>query len=104
VGRVRVAPDLSVPNVPHVFVIGDLAALTDPAGVVVPAVAPAAIQEGQLAGQNIRRLLPGRSTRPFRYFNKGNLATIGRAKAIADFGRFHLTGFLAWITVALVPN
>jgi NADH:ubiquinone reductase (H+-translocating) len=96
-GRVRVTADLSLPNVPNVFVIGDLAALTDTAGVVVPAVAPAAIQEGQLAGENIRRLLAGCPTRPFHYVNKGNLATIGRAKAIADFGRVHLTGFVAWI-------
>jgi NADH dehydrogenase len=96
-GRVLVAPDLSLPSQPNVFVIGDLAALTDTAGVIVPAVAPAAIQEGQLAGQNIGRLLAGRPTRAFRYFNKGNLATIGRAKAIADFGRLHLTGFVAWI-------
>jgi NADH:quinone reductase (non-electrogenic) len=101
-GRVRVAPDLSLPGRPSVFVIGDLAALTDTAGVVVPAVAPAAIQQGQLAGDNIGRLLAGRPTRPFVYFNKGNLATIGRAKAIADFGRVHLTGFAAWIVWLLV--
>jgi NADH dehydrogenase len=96
-GRLRVTPDLSLPNLPNVFAIGDLAALTDTAGVVVPAVAPAAIQEGQLTGKNIGRLLAGRPARPFRYFNKGNLATIGRARAIADFGRVHLTGFVAWI-------
>jgi NADH:quinone reductase (non-electrogenic) len=95
-GRVRVTSDLSLPNTPNVFVIGDLAALIDTAGVVVPAVAPAAIQEGKLAGENIDRLLAGRPTRPFQYCNKGNLATIGRAKAIADLGRLHLTGFVAW--------
>jgi NADH dehydrogenase len=96
-GRIRVAPDLSLPGQPRVFVIGDLAALEDTAGVVVPAVAPAAIQQGRLAGENIGRLLAGRLTRPFVYFNKGNLATIGRAKAIADLGRVHLTGVVAWI-------
>jgi NADH dehydrogenase len=96
-GRVRVALDLSLPGRPNVFVIGDLAALTDTASVAVPAVAPAAIQEGKLAGENIRRLLAGRPTRAFRYLNKGNLATIGRAKAIADFGRIHLSGFTAWV-------
>ncbi len=96
-GRVRVAPDLSAPGLPEVFVVGDLAALTDTAGVDVPAVAPAAIQEGHLAGENIRRRLTGRPTRPFRYWNKGNLATIGRAKAIADFGRVRFTGFVAWV-------
>ncbi len=96
-GRVRVAPDLSLPGQPRVFVVGDLAALEDTAGVVVPAVAPAAIQQGQLAGDNIGRLLAGRATRPFLYVNKGNLATIGRAKAIADLGRVHLTGVVAWI-------
>lgn len=96
-GRVQVAPDLSLPGLANVFVVGDLATLTDTAGVVVPAVAPAAIQEGKLAGENIRRLLLGQPTRAFRYFNKGNLATIGRAKAIADFGSVRLTGLIAWI-------
>jgi len=96
-GRVQVEPDLSVPGSPEVFVVGDLAALTDTAGVDVPAVAPAAIQEGHLAGENIRRRIAGRPTRAFRYWNKGNLATIGRARAICDFGRVHFTGFVAWI-------
>ena len=95
-GRVLVNPDLSVPDHPEVFVIGDLAALTDDRGVKVPWVAPAANQEGKCAAENIKRLLRDQPTTKFRYFNKGDLATIGRYKAVADFGSFRVTGWLAW--------
>ena len=94
-GRVEVNPDLSVPGHPDVFVIGDLA-IVKQGGKQVPAVAPAAIQMGSAAAGNIRRDLRGEPRVPFRYRNKGDLATIGRYKAIADFGRFHVTGRLAW--------
>jgi NADH dehydrogenase len=80
-----------------VFVIGDLAALVDVAGVRVPGVAQGAIQEGRWSGENIAHRLAGQPTRPFRYFNLGNLATIGRAKAIADLPHVRLTGFVAWL-------
>jgi NADH dehydrogenase len=96
VGRVMVQPDLSVPEHPEVFVVGDLANLTDSHGVQVPWVAPAANQEGKRAAENIKLLLRDEPTVPFRYFNKGDLATIGRYKAVADFGRFQVTGWLAW--------
>ena len=94
-GRVRVAPDLSVPSHPETFVIGDLAFVKDD-GESVPAVAPAAMQMGRAAARNIRRDLKGEKRKPFHYRNKGNLATIGRNRAIADFGRLRLTGNIAW--------
>jgi NADH dehydrogenase len=95
-GRVQVNPDLSVPGHPEVFVIGDLAALIDNRGVRVPWVAPAANQEGKRAANNIKRLIRGEPTETFRYFNKGDLATIGRYRAVADFGSFRVVGWLAW--------
>jgi NADH dehydrogenase len=94
-GRVAVEPDLSVPGHPELFVIGDLAETTT-AGKPVPAVAPAAMQMGRRAAHNIMRTLQQRERKPFRYRNKGDLATIGRHRAIADFGRFTVTGVLAW--------
>jgi NADH dehydrogenase len=95
-GRVLVAPDLSVPGHPEVFVIGDLAAMMQTDGKPVPGVAPAAIQEGTHTAKNITRMLDGQATLPFSYFDKGSLATIGRAAGVADFGRIHLSGFIAW--------
>lgn len=95
-GRVMVCPDLSIPDHPEVFVIGDMATLEDTRGVRVPWVAPAANQEGKRAAENVRRLIRGEKTLPFRYFDKGNLATIGRYKAVADFGSFRVVGWLAW--------
>ena len=90
-GRVVVEPDLSVPGHPEAFVIGDLAAVPN-----VPGVAPAAIQEGTHTAKNIARILANQPTLPFRYWDKGSLATIGRAAGVADFGRLKLSGFLAW--------
>ena len=95
-GRVQVNPDLSVPGHPEVFVIGDLATLTDVRGRHVPWVAPAANQEGKRAAENIKLLMRDRETVKFRYFNKGDLATIGRYRAVADFGSFRVVGWLAW--------
>ena len=94
-GRVEVEPDLSLPGHPEILVIGDLAIVRQD-GKEVPAVAPAAMQMGTHAARNIRRDLRGEPRVSFRYRDKGNLATIGRHKAIADFGSFHLTGRLAW--------
>jgi len=92
-GRVLVEPDLSIPGHPEVFVIGDLAAVKQANGELVPGVAPAAIQEGVYIGKRIA----GKKREPFKYRDKGSLATIGRAAAVADFGLFKLSGFLAWI-------
>jgi NADH dehydrogenase len=94
-GRVEVEPDLSVAGHREVFVVGDLAATTTK-GKPVPGVAPAAMQMGALAAKNIRRDLEQRERVPFVYRNKGDLATIGRHRAIADFGRLQVTGSLAW--------
>jgi NADH dehydrogenase len=96
-GRVLVEPDLTIPGHKDVFVIGDLAAVQQRDGTFVPGVAPAAIQEGQHIGYNLDRALEGQPLRAFRYRDKGSLATIGRAAAVADFGKFRMSGFLAWL-------
>lgn len=96
-GRVLVEPDLTIPGHPGLFVIGDLAAARQSDGSLVPGVAPAAIQEGAHTARNIDRLVRGSRTLPFRYRDKGSLATIGRAAAVADFGRVKLSGFPAWV-------
>jgi NADH dehydrogenase len=87
---------LSVPGHPEVFVVGDLAALTID-GAQVPAVAPAAMQEARHAAANILRSLKGQARLPFRYKNKGMLATIGRTAAVADLGKLKLSGAPAWL-------
>jgi NADH dehydrogenase len=96
-GRVPVQPDLSLAGHPEVFVIGDLAALKDTNGVVVPGLAPAAIQEGRAVAENILRDLKGEPRKSFHYWDKGTMATIGRAAAIVQIGKFKLSGFLAWL-------
>jgi NADH dehydrogenase len=100
-GRVLVHSDLSVPGQPRIFVIGDTAHLEQD-GKLLPGVAPVAIQEGTYAGRLIRSRLTGGLMPPFRYFDKGNLATIGRLSAIADLGWIRLTGYLAWVIWAVV--
>ena len=96
-GRALVGPDLALPEHPNVFVIGDLASITID-GKPVPGVAPAAIQGGQHVARCITDDLRGRARRPFRYRDKGSLATIGRARAVADLGpRLRFSGFLAWV-------
>jgi NADH:ubiquinone reductase (H+-translocating) len=97
-GRVLVNPDLSIPGHREVFVTGDLAALKDASGQMVPGVAPAAIQQGKAAASNIVRDLERKPRKDFRYLNKGSLATIGRAAAIAQFGKIHISGFIAWLS------
>jgi len=97
-GRVLVNPDLSIPEHPEIFVIGDLAALKDETGQAVPGVAPAAIQQGNATARNITRDLQGKPRKNFHYVNKGSLATIGRAAAIAQFGELHISGFIAWLS------
>jgi NADH:quinone reductase (non-electrogenic) len=96
-GRVKVEPDLSLPGHPEVFVVGDLAAVTDKSGKQAPGVAPAAIQQGKSAAKNIWRSIKGEARQPFKYVDKGNLATIGRGAGVAEFGRLHLSGLIAWI-------
>jgi NADH dehydrogenase len=116
-GRVLVQPDLSVPGHPDVFVIGDLAAVKDERSRFLPGVAPVAIQQGRFVAKLIREELTaagapyfsrfvreGRdidsdsdSRHAFHYWDKGSLATIGRAAAVAEFGRIHISGFAAWL-------
>jgi len=96
-GRVLVEPDLSIPGHPDVFVIGDLAAVPLAAGGFVPGVAPAATQMGAVAADNIARTLRGEARRRFEYRDRGQLATIGRRKAVAQFGRRVVTGAPAWL-------
>lgn len=97
-GRAIVGPDLTVPGDPHVYVIGDAATVRDARGREVPAVAPVATQMGKHSARNILAHLAGQPMRPFRYFNKGDLATIGRHKAVATFfdGKLQFAGHLAW--------
>ncbi|HWU75274.1 MAG TPA: NAD(P)/FAD-dependent oxidoreductase [Rhodanobacter sp.] len=96
-GRVQVLADLSLPGHPDVFVIGDLASVTQANGKSVPGVAPAAKQMGRHVGNTIRaRLRDSREWTPFRYRDDGSLATVGRAAAVAQFGKLKLAGFTAW--------
>jgi NADH:ubiquinone reductase (H+-translocating) len=96
-GRVLVQPDLSIPGHKEVFVIGDLAALNDEAGKMLPGVAPVAIQQGDWVAATIARDLENQPRRNFHYHDKGSLATIGRAAAVAQFGKFELSGYFAWL-------
>ena len=100
-GRVRVQPDLTVPGSPEVFVIGDLAALEQD-GKPVPGVAPAAMQGGKYAAKAILATLARKPRKPFRYDDKGSLATIGRHAAVAEIGKLHLSGFVAWVAWSLI--
>ena len=95
-GRVQVNPDLSVAGHPEVFAVGDLAVVVQD-GRMVPNVCPAANQQGAAAAKSILRDLRHQTRRNFRYFNKGDLATIGRSRAIADFGKVKFSGRLAWL-------
>lgn len=98
-GRVLVAPDLSLPGRPEVLVIGDMVRPLgrDGAPVALPGVAPVAMQQGRYAARLIRARLRGRTRPPFRYVNKGDVATVGRAHAVADLPGVRLSGFPAWL-------
>lgn len=97
-GRITVEADLTLPGHPEVLGLGDMVRVRDSHGEVVthPGVAPVAIQQGRYAAQLVRNRLEGRATPPFRYRDKGNLATIGRARAVAHLRMVHLSGFVAW--------
>jgi NADH dehydrogenase len=95
-GRVIVNQDLSVPGADSAFVIGDLASITSD-GKQVPGLSPAAMQEGRHAAKNIVRSMRGEPTLPFHYRDKGTLATIGKAAAVADIGGLHFGGLVAWL-------
>jgi NADH dehydrogenase len=97
-GRVIVEPDLTVKGHPEILVIGDLANFSHQTGTPLPGVAPVAMQQGRYAARLIIRRLRGEKTPPFVYRDKGSLATIGRAAAVADFGHIHFSGYFAWLT------
>ena len=110
-GRVIVQPDLSLPNHPEVFVIGDLASMKNAQGNMLPGVAAVAIQQGQFVAKLIRNKIKSvhgdwksvskdqQAARPaFHYWDKGSIATIGRAAAVAEFGKIHVSGFIAWLS------
>jgi NADH dehydrogenase len=97
VGRVIVQPDLTIPGHADVFVIGDLASFSGPDGKPLPGVAQVAIQMGKHAAANIRRAVERQPYLPFVYKDLGNMATIGRASAIADFGWLRLKGWIGWL-------
>jgi len=102
-GRIKVNSDLTIPNYPDVYVVGDLALASGPDGKVLPGLAQVAMQGGTYAAKAIVRKVEGRTPlRPFKYFDKGELAVIGRAAAIANIFGFHLSGLLAWLIWVLV--
>jgi NADH dehydrogenase len=100
-GRVNVLPDLSIPGHPEAFVIGDMAHFEQD-GKALPGLSPVAIQEGRAAARSIVHSLQGAARQPFRYFDKGMLATIGRSRAVGVIWRVHFSGFLAWALWAMV--
>jgi NADH dehydrogenase len=103
-GRVIVEPDLSLPGHPEVLALGDMVQLRAADGTIMslPGLAPVALQQGTYAARAVRQRLGGETVKPFHYVDKGNLATIGRSKAVADVKGLHLSGFTAWVTWLVV--
>jgi NADH dehydrogenase len=97
-GRAIVEPDCTIPGHPEVFVLGDAAAYLHQGNEPLPAICPVAIQMGQYAGRTIKGDLAQRPRQAFSYWDKGQLAVIGRGRAVADIGRLHFDGFIAWLT------
>jgi NADH dehydrogenase len=95
---VLIEADLSLPGHPEVFVIGDLASLKQAEGMQLPGVAPVAMQQGHWVAKQVAADLAGNPRTPFRYVDKGSLATIGRAAAVAQFGKLHISGYFAWLS------
>ncbi|MBS4171478.1 Uncharacterized protein NEOC95_002228 [Neochlamydia sp. AcF95] len=96
-GRIHVNNDLSVPGYPEIFVIGDAAFLLDTAGLPLPGIAPVAIQQSHYVARLIKKNICGKQRKPFKYFDKGMMATIGKAKAVAVVGKLKISGFIAWL-------
>ena len=103
-GRIAVEPDLTLPGHPEVLALGDMVRIRDARGEpqVLPGVAPVAMQQGRYAARVVRNRLAGKQTGPFRYHDKGNLATIGRARAVADLHVVKMSGFPAWVMWLLI--
>jgi NADH dehydrogenase len=96
VGRVKITEDLSIPGDPRVYVVGDLIS-AEQDGKALPGVAQVAMQSGRLAAENILASMSGAKRKPFRYLDRGSMATIGRAQAIADVNGRRFAGFFAWL-------
>jgi len=96
-GRAVVEPDCTIPGHPEVFVLGDAAAFNHQEGGTLPGVSPVAIQMGEYAARAIKGDLAGRPRRAFSYWDKGQLAVIGRGQAVADIWKLHFGGFIAWL-------
>ncbi len=97
-GRVTVGPDCTVPGHPEIFVVGDLASQIGAGGKPQPGVAPVAMQQGKYVAEAIKRRVKGEPAQaPFKYWDKGNLATIGRSRAVMESGRIRLSGYIAWL-------
>ena len=101
-GRIIVEPDLSLKAFPNVFVAGDQANFSHQTGKPLPGIAPVATQQGAFIAKLIRRELKGQPREPFKYFDKGQMATIGRSRAIVQVGKIKVTGFIAWLMWLLV--
>ncbi len=101
-GRVMVEADLSVPNHPEIFVIGDAACALGKEGKPLPGIAPAAIQQGKYVSKIIKNEIPKAKRRPFHYLDKGYMATIGKARAVGVIGKFQIGGFIAWLAWCLI--
>jgi hypothetical protein len=101
-GRAMVEADLSIPNHPEIFVLGDAAYAMDKKGKPLPGLAPVAVQQGRYVAQILRKRLPKQERPPFVYFDKGTMATIGKTKAIGTFGKLQFSGFIAWLAWCFV--
>jgi NADH dehydrogenase len=101
-GRAYVENDLSIEGHPNIFVIGDAAHSEDADGEPLPALAPVALQQGKYVGKKIKNDIEGKSTKSFSYTDKGSMATIGRAKAVADIKGFKFSGVAAWLLWSLI--
>jgi NADH dehydrogenase len=99
-GRIVVGPDLTILGHPEVIALGDMVSVRDGAGAAtpLPGLASVAMQQGRYAAKSVRARIRGESYAPFRYVDKGNLATIGRGRAVADIKGIQLSGLLAWMT------
>lgn len=96
-GRAIVDPDLSLPDHPEIFVLGDSACAKDKQDKPLPGLAPVAVQQGRYVGHILRKRLEKKDRPPFRYFDKGTMATVGKTKAVGMFGKFQFSGFVAWL-------
>ena len=101
-GRIKVEPDLSLPEHPHIFIIGDQAHAVDKQNCPLPGIAPVALQQGRYLGRLLRDELQGKSRKSFHYWDKGQMATIGKRRAITEIHGYHLSGMVAWWTWLVV--